>query len=89
MKVSTFKHTGVLEDGRFINKRGSVHATGGITLCEINGGCGIPTCQTCDPGYWLCVSAPRTRNGIVRGISIKFDSKEEMDLMFKNRGMHI
>ena len=63
MKFEKISFSNVNPDGTFINQLGSVIVSG----CN------------CSPGYWLTIISPRTSNGEVEGIKVKFDSKEEMD----------
>jgi len=84
MKIQTFKHTGVLPNGCFIDRAGGVETKGIIRMSQIDGGCSLKGCH-CSDGHWLMVSAPRTENGVVEGITIKFDSHAEMQSFLNNR----
>lgn len=77
MKITAFKHEGVLFDGTFKDKEGVINVNGGIIFSELNGGCGLEGCH-CSDGHWLVITKPRTNHGIVDGITVAFEDMEEM-----------
>ncbi len=77
MKIEVFKHENVRPDGTFINEPGAVNVDGGITWSHPNGGCGLESCN-CSEGHWVAICQPRSDNGVVEGISVKFENKAEM-----------
>lgn len=86
MKVETFKHENVLPDGTFSDKSGAVRVKGGIRMSQNNGGCGLDACR-CSDGHWITIAKPRTKDGIVEGLCVRFDNQLEMEEFFKNRNM--
>lgn len=84
MKIEKFKHTGVNPDGTFKNKAGSVETAGIISMSDENGGCGIPLCK-CSPGHWVTIVMPRSKGGIVEGVKVQFENRDEMDGFLKYR----
>lgn len=81
MKINHFKHTGVSPDGK-IAGGGAVTTKGRVSKSAEEGGCGSKGCN-CSPGHWISFCLPRTEDGIVEGVSIHFDNKEEMDWFIK------
>ena len=81
MKITKFKHEGVLPDGTFKNKTGAVNTIGGAIM-SAGEGCGLEGCH-CSDGYWITISMP-LKDEIVEGISIHFEYKEEFDLFMDN-----
>ena len=78
MKLRTFTHTGVKPDGTFDDKNGAVGTKGGVSMSQPSGGCGLEGCY-CSEEHWLTISMPRTEDGVVMGISVTFDSLDEMN----------
>ena len=78
MRVQSFEHHGVKEDGTFENEGGAVTVNGGVRRSQPGGGCCIEKCN-CSPGYWICHTLPRTKEGVVRGVTIFFDTEEELN----------
>jgi hypothetical protein len=76
MKIESFKWEGVKADG-------AVETKGKIVMSQDNGGCGIDTCH-CSDGHWLTIVKPRTEDGIVEGLKVKFENKSEMEEFFKS-----
>ncbi len=76
MKIEKFVNTGVNKDG-IIEGGGAVITDGGIRMSPPNGGCTIETCS-CSEGHWLSIILPRTEDGVVEGVKVKFDSAPEM-----------
>lgn len=85
MKIEKVKYSGVSADGK-VASGGAVETAGKICMSAEKGGCGAPGCN-CSPGHWISVFLPRTRGGIVEGIEVSFDSKDEMDEFMKFRQM--
>ena len=83
MKIESFKWEGVKADGTFENEAGAVETKGKIVMSQDNGGCGIDTCH-CSDGHWLTIVKPRTEDGIVEGLKVKFENKSEMEEFFKS-----
>lgn len=83
MKIESFKWEGVKPDGTFENEAGAVETKGKIVMSQDNGGCGIDTCH-CSDGHWLTIVKPRTEDGIVEGLKVKFENKSEMEEFFKS-----
>ena len=80
MKITKYRHTGVLPDG-VVKVGGAVHTEQMIRMSPKNGGCGISTCH-CSDGHWISVGLPINK-GIIEGIVVHFDNQEEMNLFFK------
>ena len=83
MKIESFKWEGVKPDGTFENEAGAVETKGKIVMSQDNGGCGIDDCH-CSDGHWLTIVNPRTEEGVVEGLKVKFENKSEMDEFFKS-----
>lgn len=83
MKVTPFVTRNVAADGK-VKSGGSVHIDGAVILSHEEGGCGLKGCM-CSPGYWLTITAPRSKGGEVRGLKVIFDSKAEMLRFFKEK----
>jgi len=84
MKIEKFKHENVLPDGTFINKAGEVETNGKILISKNNGSCDLNDCK-CSEGHWITIVQPRTKEGIVEGLKVKFDSKVEMQKLLCGR----
>ena len=84
MKIFTYQHENVKQDGTFIDQPGSVVTEGRIMMSEEQGGCNIKTCH-CSDGHWISITEPRTPQGIVKGVTVVFDDYAEMKRFFKNR----
>jgi hypothetical protein len=96
MKFEKYRYENVEPDG-ILTKRfkyraiqreeqGEVLTKGGI-FCGVGKGCGLSGCH-CSDGYSISITLPRTEEGIVEGILVKFDSREEMLNVLKDiRGM--
>jgi hypothetical protein len=77
MKIETYIHKGVKEDGTFEHEAGAVHVEGNVGLSAPGGGCGASGCK-CSPGHWISAALPRDSDGVVRGFTIRFKSREEL-----------
>ena len=77
MRIEKFKHENVLPNGTFKNRPGAIEVNGMITLSHFNGGCGLEGCN-CSEGHWINVALPRTNKGIVEGITLYLDSREQV-----------
>jgi hypothetical protein len=78
MKIKKYRHENVKEDGTH-PAGGSVVTRGRICRSEPGcGGCSEPTCR-CSQGHWISITEPRTSDGVVVGITVEFDDREEMD----------
>jgi len=86
MIVKKFRHENTRPDGTFTDKSGAVEVQGSITMSAENGGCSLEHC-TCSEGHWICISAPRTPDGVVEGMTVYFDNQAEMQYFFDNRGL--
>lgn len=73
MKIEEFIHRGVRKDGT-VKGGGAVHTDARVII--IRGSCGLGNCH-CSDGYSLTLGLP-LKNGIVRGLKVKFDNKAEM-----------
>lgn len=82
MKVEKFIHTGVKPDGTFENEAGAVHVEG-LVMMGTGEGCGLSGCH-CSDGYWITIGLPRTKEGVVEGIKVRFDNKREFDKFIRN-----
>lgn len=76
MKITKFKHVGVSKDG-LVKGGGAVETEGALRLGR-GEGCGSKDCH-CSEGFWLMIAMPRTPKGVVEGITVRFDSKAEMN----------
>ena len=83
MKITKYRHTGVLPDG-VVKGGGAVHTEQMIRMSPKNGGCGISTCH-CSDGHWISIGLGRTEDGIVEGITVRFDNQKEMNKFLKER----
>jgi hypothetical protein len=81
MKISKIKHTGVNPDGTFKDQLGAVHTTEKLIVGK-GKGCGLKGCH-CSDGYWITIMTNRTENGVVEGLQVKFDNKEEYQKYLK------
>jgi hypothetical protein len=81
MKISKFKHEGVNPDGTFKDRLGAVTVEGRVSMSAIDGGCGAGKCN-CSEGHWISIVKPRTPEGVVEGMTVQFESHEEL-LAFK------
>ncbi len=86
MKIETFKHENVLPDGTFSDKLGAVETKGRIVMSATNGGCGSKGCH-CSDGHWISIVKPRTEQGTIEGMKVKFDSKAEMNKFLNERDL--
>ena len=77
MQIETFKYENVLSDGTFLEETGAVETKGKIIMSQKNGGCNLKGCK-CSEGHWITIVQPRTEDGIVEGIKMKFDNSKEM-----------
>jgi len=77
IKVETFTHTGVKEDGTFENQRGAIGTKAKVTFSAPRGGCGVTGCN-CSPGQWVCFSTGRTDTGNVAVTTLWFNSRKEL-----------
>jgi hypothetical protein len=77
-EITIFKHEHVNKDGTFERELGSVHIEGHITISHPKSGCGMDGCN-CSPGHWISVALPRTNKGIVRGMTIQFKNRKELE----------
>ncbi len=84
MKIETFKHKGVNQDGTFQDMPGAVQTKGSIVMSQDGGGCDIDGCK-CSQGHWLTIVLPRTESGVVQGVTVKFDNYGEMALFLSMR----
>lgn len=89
MKIEKYSYD-VTEEGKIISyeEKIIIHGTGEIgkvrvhvkpkiTISRPEGGCGLPSCH-CSDGHWINVHAGRGEDGIVTGLTFKFDSEFEM-----------
>lgn len=83
MKIESFKWEGVKPNGTFENEAGAVETKGKIVMSDPNGGCGLENCN-CSEGHWISIIKPRTEEGIVEGIKVKFENSFEMDTFIKS-----
>ena len=74
MKISETIHQCINEKGECV--------TGGAVYTEprvsVGHNCSLPDCH-CSDGYWMCIGFGMDETMCVRVITVKFDSKEEMD----------
>lgn len=73
MKVKAWQHDGVDKNG-VVQEGGAVNTTPGVGF--ISGGCGMEDCH-CSDGYHMVINEG-LKDGTVKGVTITFDSKEEM-----------
>ena len=76
MLIDMWKHEGVNKNGQCASG-GAVTTTLNVVLSQPNGGCDLPGCN-CSEGHWLCISLPRSSNGVVSGVTIKCDNKIQL-----------
>lgn len=76
MRIEQWKYEGVDESGKCVDG-GAVEVGGVVRFSHSGGGCGLEGCQ-CSNGHWLCVSFPRTLDGIVEGVTIRFDNEIQL-----------
>ena len=88
MKIKTFRHENVLPNGTFADRDGAVEVSGKIVMSQNSGGCGLDTCN-CSEGHWITIVKPRTSDGIVEGVSVKFDDMKEMQKLFDERELFL
>ena len=75
MQFKKIVHKEVKEDGTFKNEKGAVHTKGKVMF-------GVDDCPLDNPPvYWLSVILPRTSEGVVEGIKVEFETREEMRRM--------
>jgi hypothetical protein len=75
MNITQFKHTGVKKDGSFENKSGAVGTEGGVRMSQSH----EDTCDCgCSPDRFISIIMPRTKKGVVLGLTVTFDDAEEM-----------
>ena len=67
MKIEPFRHSNVAEDG--------VCKDGGAVHPVMHVGFSSPTDVN---DNWICVVSPRTKDGIVEGVTLRFDNNIEM-----------
>ena len=77
MKTEQFTHENVLLDGTFKYELGAIHTDGRMIVSQEDGGCDLEHCK-CSEGHWVTTIQPRTKQGIVEGVKITFDNKQEM-----------
>ena len=75
MKMNHFKHTGVKPDGTFEGRMGAVGT--GLNINH-GDGCGSRGCH-CSDGYWFLIGIPRTADGVVEGMNVKFEDRQEYE----------
>lgn len=75
MKVEHWKHVGVNEDG-VVESGGAVHTEPSVKV-QRGAGCNCGTCR--GAGDFIVVNMGRTDDGVVSGMTIYFDSTEELD----------
>lgn len=83
MKITKYRHTGVLPNGN-VESGGAVHTEQMIRMSPKSGGCGLSTCH-CSDGHWISIALGRTEDGIVEGLTVKFESQKEMNKFLKER----
>ena len=83
MYIKKFRHANVLADGRIIGG-GSVETKGSIRMSSENGGCGLSGCH-CSDGHWIMIASPRTDDGVVEGMTVKFDNYDEFKTFLEIR----
>ena len=92
MKINKFVNRQVnLKNGK-IKSGGAILINGGIRMSS-GEGCELDNCH-CSDEYWISIFEPlKVENpndefgGIVNGISVHFDDKEEFDKFIKNHEM--
>ena len=76
MRIKTWEHTGVNKDGTCVDG-GSVGTQGDIRFAKQEGGCGLEHCN-CSNGHWMSIVNPRSDDGVVSGVTIHFDSNQQV-----------
>lgn len=84
MRIEKYIHTDIPDN----KEEAEVEILGGISLSQSDGGCDAKGCN-CSPGHWMAIRLPRTDDGTVEGISVYFDSKEEMMKLFDDRELKL
>jgi hypothetical protein len=84
MEIKEFEHKGVSKDG-IIEGGGAVRTKAWVGM-GYGEGCGLEGCN-CSNGYWITIASPRTKEGTVKGMQIKFTDKKEMDKFLKTRSL--
>jgi hypothetical protein len=87
LEIHKIVHQNVNPDGTFLNARGAVMTEGGI-LMSAGEGCSLPDCH-CSDGYWITIMLPRTKDGIVEGVTVKFSSKREFEKFMRTRRLYL
>ena len=82
MRIKPFRHEGVKEDGSFDDpEKGAVHVERLFRLPDtVRGESIVPLSkrQIKEEGHFICIGCPRTKDGVVEGVTIYFDSREEL-----------
>jgi hypothetical protein len=77
-EISVYVHEGVNKDGTMKDgSAGAVYADGHISVSAPCGGCDLGECN-CSPGHWIAVSLPRSKDGLVIGVTFTFKSRTEL-----------
>lgn len=71
-----FQHKNVDVSGSV--KGGGAVITEGAIRMSVGEGCGLPGCH-CSEGIWITIIMPRTKDGIVEGIQVRFRNKSELN----------
>ena len=77
MRIENLIHRNVQPDGTFLDHKGAVHIKGSCAI-SWGEGCGLDHCK-CSPGYWISIILPRTEEGIVEVVRVKFEDLKEME----------
>jgi hypothetical protein len=77
--IENVEINGEVEGGGTVVINGRISMSGGE-------GCGIISCN-CSNGYWISITSPRTLEGKVESIIVRFVDKREMDDFFKDHTM--
>lgn len=75
MKIEKFEHKGVGPDGKV--ESGGAVLTKPFIRMSIGEGCGLNGCH-CSDGYWISIGLARTKDGVVEGVIVRFDSAKEI-----------
>jgi hypothetical protein len=76
MEITKFIHHHVSPD--------KLNTHGFIAISSETGGCGEKGCH-CSDGHWISIGLPRTKNGVVQGLKVQFDSPEELKKFLEKR----
>lgn len=79
MNVEEIKYLNVALDGKIGKSNNTIRVNGGIIISHSEGGCGVHGCH-CSDGFCVAVLKPRTPDGIVEGLKIRFKDRKEMSL---------